>query len=146
MLYIQLESLLMSMLPEGPVNVCALDLSKAFDRMNHCALFIKIMNRNTPVNLLAVFNKWFAISVTNFFNLVSGVRQGGVLSPSLFVTYVDDICLENYCSLYRLSYVIDLHRYFSVCRRFILDCTVYSYTTIVGHTDPLLREMVQLYF
>ena len=46
------------------VNVCALDLSKAFDRMNHFALFIKLMNRNTPVNILAVIEKWFAISVT----------------------------------------------------------------------------------
>ena len=45
-------------------HVCALNLSKAFDRMNHFALFIKLMNRNTPVNLLAVIEKWFSISVT----------------------------------------------------------------------------------
>ena len=36
------------------VNVCALDLSKAFDRMNHFALFIKLLNRDTPVKLLTV--------------------------------------------------------------------------------------------
>ena len=36
------------------VNLCALDLSKAFDRMNLFALFIKLMKRNFPVNLLAV--------------------------------------------------------------------------------------------
>ena len=46
------------------VNVCALDLYKAFNRMNHFPLFIKLMNRTTPVNLLAVIEKWFAISVT----------------------------------------------------------------------------------
>ena len=28
------------------VNICAIDLSKAFDRMNHFALFSKLMNRN----------------------------------------------------------------------------------------------------
>ena len=39
------------------VNVCALDLSKVFDRMNHFASFIKLMNRNTPVNLLTVIEK-----------------------------------------------------------------------------------------
>ena len=39
------------------VNVCALDLSKAFDRINHFASFIKLMNRNTPVNLLTVIEK-----------------------------------------------------------------------------------------
>ena len=64
MLYIQIEALLMGMLPEGPPAVCALDLSKALDRMNHFALFIKLINRYTPVNLLAVIKKWVAISVT----------------------------------------------------------------------------------
>ena len=39
------------------VNVCALDLYKAFDRMNHFALFIKLVNRNTPVNLLTAIEK-----------------------------------------------------------------------------------------
>jgi len=28
------------------VSVCTLDLSKAFDRMNHYALFMKLMERN----------------------------------------------------------------------------------------------------
>ena len=46
------------------VDKITLDLSKFFDRMNHFALFIKLMNRDTPVNLLAVIEKWFAISVT----------------------------------------------------------------------------------
>ena len=36
------------------VNICALDLSKAFDKMNHCGLFIKLMERNIPVNLLSL--------------------------------------------------------------------------------------------
>ena len=44
------------------VNVCALDLLKAFDRMTHFALFIILIN--TPVNPLVVIDKWFAISVT----------------------------------------------------------------------------------
>ena len=45
-------------------NVFVLDLSKAFYRTNHFALFIKLMNINSSVNLLAVIEKWFAISVT----------------------------------------------------------------------------------
>ena len=34
------------------VNLCALDISKAFDKMNHHGLFIKLMRRRVPVNLL----------------------------------------------------------------------------------------------
>ena len=62
------------------VNVCTLDLSKAFDRMNHYALLIKLMERKLPLQLLAVFERWFNVSVTcvksnehvsHFFNLES---------------------------------------------------------------------------
>ena len=51
------------------VNLCAIDLSKAFDKVNLHALFIKLMNRNIPVELLSVIEvlcsdcftcvKWF---------------------------------------------------------------------------------------
>jgi len=82
------------------VNVCTLDLSKAFDRMNHFALFIKLMDRKIPDELLSIFETWFVISVTcvkwkNVFSfqfvLVVGVRQGGVLSPILFAIFIDNI-------------------------------------------------------
>ena len=42
------------------VNICALDLSKAFDKMNHCGLFIKLMQRRIPNNLLSIFEHWFS--------------------------------------------------------------------------------------
>ena len=82
------------------VNVCALDLSKAFDRMNHYALFIKLMERNFPLNLLKIIETWFLISTTcvkwqghvsHFIVLLVGVRQGGALSPILFAIFVDSI-------------------------------------------------------
>ena len=36
------------------VNICALDLSKAFDKVNYHAFFIKLMKRFIPVKLLCV--------------------------------------------------------------------------------------------
>ena len=34
------------------VNLCAIDLSKAFDKVNHHALYIKLMKRHLPVKVL----------------------------------------------------------------------------------------------
>ena len=82
------------------VNICALDLSKAFDKMNHHALFVKLMQRNVPEKLLRVLEYWFAIGSTCVkwyscfscaFCLPCGVRQGGVLSPYLFAVYIDSV-------------------------------------------------------
>jgi len=78
-----------------------IDLSKAFDRMNHNALLIKLIERKIPVQLLAVLENWFIISITcvkwnghvsHFFRLLLGVRQGGVLSPLLFAIFIYHVC------------------------------------------------------
>jgi len=80
------------------VNICAIDLSKAFDKMNHCGLFIKLMRRRIPVQLLSLLEYWFSLGVTCVkwdtimsanFTLSCGIRQGGVLYPYLFAVYVD---------------------------------------------------------
>jgi Reverse transcriptase (RNA-dependent DNA polymerase) len=72
------------------VNLCTLDVSKAFDKMNHHGLFIKLMNRLMPLTLSSALEDWFGCSYTfvkwidsaSFsFKLAIGVRQGGVLSP-----------------------------------------------------------------
>jgi len=82
------------------VNICALDLSKAFDKMNHHGLFIKVMDRIIPVNLLSLLENWFSSGATcvkwgsvvsRFVELSCGVRQGGVLSPHLFSIYIDSV-------------------------------------------------------
>ena len=96
------------------VNLCAIDLSKAFDKVNHCALLIKLMQRNIPINLLCVFEHWFSKSSTSvkwktvmssMFNITYGVRQGSVLSPHLFAIYVNDI-LKRFNLNQRLFIVI----------------------------------------
>ena len=82
------------------VSLCALDMSKAFDRTNHHALFIKLMNRNFPIELLCIFENWFSKCYTcvrwedsssSYFKIEFGVRQGSVLSPHFFALYLDDI-------------------------------------------------------
>ena len=82
------------------VNICALDLSKAFDKMSHVGLFIKLMERMVPNKLLTTLESWFNICATcirwgniysRYITLKCGIRQGGVLSPYLFAVFIDDV-------------------------------------------------------
>ena len=79
------------------VNMCSIDLSKVFDKMNkmsHHGLFTKLMEKHIPVNLLSLLERWFALSetcvkwgqvVSSFVNLLCGVRQGGRQRPYVFI-------------------------------------------------------------
>jgi hypothetical protein len=84
----------------GTINICAIDLTKAFDKVDHYALFITLMKRHIPVNLLDILVHWFKNSLScvkwnsmfsSFFKLEAGVRQGSVLAPYLFTIFLDDI-------------------------------------------------------
>ena len=81
------------------VNLCSIDLSKAFDKGNHHALFVKLIKKHIPNELLCVLENWLCDCHTcikwndmtsRFIKIDFGVRQGSVLSPSLFGVYVDD--------------------------------------------------------
>lgn len=90
------------------VNMCSIDLSKAFDKMNQYAVLLKLMDRKVPKELIHILLLWFHSSYTcvkwgkvysALFPLKSGVRQGGVLSPLLFSIFIDGlidkICASN---------------------------------------------------
>ena len=42
---------------ESTVNLCFMDISKAFDKVNHYGLYIKLMKRNVPPVLLHVITR-----------------------------------------------------------------------------------------
>ena len=41
-------------------NLCAIDLSKAFDKVNHHAVFMKLMRRNIPVEIIIIVENLFS--------------------------------------------------------------------------------------
>ena len=85
------------------VFVSSLDASKAFDRISHVKLFRKLIKRHVPSCLIGVLCNWYSKlhscvrwngTLSAYFIVRCGVRQGGVLSPFLFNIYVDDLIAE----------------------------------------------------
>ena len=82
------------------VYLAFLDCSKAFDRISHYGLFIKLMKRNVPLCfLLCVLFLYLNMSCTvkwgdstsDQFDIPSGTKQGGILSPDFFSLYMHDL-------------------------------------------------------
>ena len=77
-----------------------LDASKAFDRLIHAGLFLKLLKRHVPLTFLNVIIMWYSNlecrvrwgdTTSEWFIIEAGVRQGGVLSPVFYCIYVDDL-------------------------------------------------------
>jgi len=78
-------------------------MSKAFDKVTHNGLYLKLMKRNILQRFLMVLINWYSKCYaavrwngifSRVFDISCGVRQGGVLSPILFAVYVDDIIVN----------------------------------------------------
>ena len=83
---------------------CAfLDASKAFDRLIHSGLFLKLIERGIPKIFLDLMIYWYSDlwcrvrwgeCYSQWFPVLAGVRQGGILSPDFYCLYVDDLVSE----------------------------------------------------
>jgi len=96
------------------VNVAALDISKAFDKLNHAGLWLKLLKRNIQRYFVSVLADWYSkvficvkwgSSLSEMFKIAAGVRKG-VLSSVLFAVYADDIIVNLGLSLVVLVVIL----------------------------------------
>ncbi len=85
------------------VYVCLLDSSKAFDHVWHEGLFVKlyemgVTGKSWRIIVDAYTGMQSAVRVgdklSRYFNLEQSVRQGGVLSPWLYLLHINDLLVK----------------------------------------------------
>ena len=82
------------------VFVTFLDCSKAFDTISHFGIFLKLMERKVPLCFLNIViyiclnlksRCGWRGNMGDYFDVLTGVKQGGVMSPRLFTLYMDEL-------------------------------------------------------
>jgi len=85
------------------VFACFTDYTKAFDCVNYWKLFSKLLDDKIDTNIASILCYWYTkqelcirwlTSLSSFFTMGNGTRQGGILSPYLFSRYIRELLLE----------------------------------------------------
>jgi len=87
------------------VTIVYIDFTKAFDLVSHQKLFAKLHSYGVRVNVLLWLQNVFSCrklqtkidsSLSEIADLISGVVQGSSIGPLMFLTYINELVLEQY--------------------------------------------------
>jgi hypothetical protein len=135
---------------KSTVNVGVIDLKKAFDKCNSFGILCMLQKRSVNIYIINMLENSFSKNSTTVkwdnvtsdrVPLLSGVKQGGVLSPILFTLFVDIVlksleesnlgCFINYNCYNSFMYaddlillsisVNDLQMMFNICSNIFSD-------------------------
>ena len=122
---------------KGQTDVVLLDFSKAFDKVSHQHLLMKLQYYGIRGSTLDWIYSFLSSRsqrvvcgghVSDPIDILSGVPQGSVLGPLLFLVYINDI--TNYAS--------------SSCRLFADDCILYRKINSPSNIDILQNDLKEL--
>ena len=125
------------------VFVAFLDCSKAFDKISHHGLFLKLIERGVPLCLLLLIVFWhlnlsarvkWGDGMSDSFQVPLGIKQGGITSPKFFAIYVDDLI----SLLRRSGYGCYIIRMFVGCILFADDMA------LIAPSRSALQKMIDI--
>ena len=106
---------------------CLMDMSKAFDTVQHSVLFEKLLEQGLPCIIVRYLLRTYGLQqvnikwgneISDFFKIRNGVKQGAVLSAGLYCVYTNGL--------------------FEELRRLNLGCCIgQNYVGIIGYADDL---------